>query len=981
MKANRFKRACAIGCSFVTASGLLTGLPQQWMLTASGAGSVVINEVCTKNTKTAASDGQFYDFIELYNTTQSAVSVGGYYISDDPTNPKLYQIPAGTTVPAKGYQVIYCGVDETSGVQGTPFGLNKSGETLTLADSSGNVIEKIEVPALNDDYAFGRVPDGGENFSVLNQVSPGQSNPSSAVDQIVVLPPSFSKESGFYSSDFSLTLSAASGCTIYYTLDGSDPSPNGDSQRYSSAIPVQNVSNQPNVYAAKTDISTSYTPPTDPVKKAMIVRAVAVDQQGNISQIATNTYFVGYTSQDLETKMRVVSLVTDPDNLFDNEKGIYVLGKVYENSRTGGMGNPMMGMGQVEANYTQSGREWERPAYFTLFDSGNAVYSAYAGIRIHGAYTRANAQKSFNLYARSDYGTAKFDYDFFDGQLLNIKGKPITSFDKLTLRNGGNDNNTKVRDRLNQTMLHDRSFGTEHQVECIVFLDGEYWGTYNICEKIGKEYISDHFKVKEKDVCMIKTDELSDGSDQGKADYEELKNFAKSATFTDAAEYQKLKQLVDVDNFADYMAAEVILGNSDFGNNNYALWKTETVDETKQFADGKWRFILFDTEYGAGLYGQSNVNSSIMQNLQMLANQGQWLPKLFINLLKNNAEFRALYLRNYFDMCNENFKSDKVLAEFNKIVNATKEANIESMDRFPSSPTGGMGGWDIGDWGDWNIGSGQFPGGWNIGDGQNPGGWNIGDGQNPGGWNIGDIQNPGVGQNPGEGPNPGGVNPGGEEQQPVDNAASLQKELDTIQTFWSSRAETAKKLMLQWLGNLVSQEQITVELNNDASKGTVQLNTLNLDCKNGTWSGTYASDQAVYLTAKPAEGYAFDHWEISGATASGSGKRITVQPDETAQKVSVRAVYKVGVDEPDESTTTASSTAGIQQQGLLGDVDCSGKVVIADAILLARFIAEDESAVLTAQGKINAELTGNSILDSSDLSKLLQYLSGSIKTL
>ena len=217
----------------------------------------------------------------------------------------------------------------------------------------------------------------------------------------------------------------------------------------------------------------------------------------------------------------------------------------------------------------------------------------------------------------------------------------------------------------------------------------------------------------------------------------------------------------------------------------------------------------------------------------------------------------------------------------------------------------------------------------------------------------------------------------------MDYAASLQKELDTIQTFWSSRAETAKRLMLQWLGNLVSQEQITVELSNDSSKGTVKLNTLSLDCKNGTWSGTYPSDQAVYLKAKPAEGYAFDHWEITGGTPSGTGKSITVQPDASAQKISVRAIYKVGVDEPDVTTTTTTSTtkdSGTQSLKR-GDVDCNGVVNVADAIFLARYIAEDKEAVLSPQGKANAELTGDSSLDSNDIGRLLLYLSGQIKTL
>ena len=245
MSNKKYSRMTAVGCSVMTAAAMLTGLPQNWMITASGAGSVVINEVCTKNSTAAAPDGQFYDYIELYNTTQSAVSVGGFYLSDDPANPKAYMIPAGTTVGAKDYCVIYCGLTEESRVEGTPFGLSKSGETLSLADAGGNVLETVEVPALNDDFAFGRVPDGSENFSVLNQLSPGKSNPSGAVDRIVVQPPVFSKGSGFYSSEFSLTLSAGSGCTVYYTLDGSDPTPNGNSQLYNSAISIRNVSNEP----------------------------------------------------------------------------------------------------------------------------------------------------------------------------------------------------------------------------------------------------------------------------------------------------------------------------------------------------------------------------------------------------------------------------------------------------------------------------------------------------------------------------------------------------------------------------------------------------------------------------------------------------------------------------------------------------------------------------------------------------------------
>lgn len=752
-------RTAAAGVSAVLTALCLSALPP---CAVQAAGTVVINEVCTKNSTLPAPDGQYYDYIELYNTGSSEASVGGYMLSDNPEKPELYVIPEGTVIPAGGFLVVYCDVPEGGSLGGAPFGLSKDGETIVFSDANGSAIETLEVPALAGDTAFGRIPDGSDTFGVLNTLSAGSANPTGNAETSVFAP-KFSQESGFYASGFDLTLSAAAGCTVYYTTDGSDPTT--ASERYSAPISIYDKSSEANVYAAETDISQGYQPPSAPVDKAMIVRAIAVDGSGNVSNIATNSYFIGYTQNDIAMNMRVISLVSDPDNLFDYETGIYVYGKTYDDWRSSPDYSPMAQSWEIPGNCTQSGREWERPAHMTVFENGEAAYSAEVGIRIHGGATRSSAQKSFNLYARLDYGTREIAYDFFDGKLRDLNGKKIKTFDKLSLRNGGNDEKTKIRDRLNQEMVQDRAYGTQAQTECIVFLDGEFWGTYNIVEKLDDTYISDHYGVKKSTVCMVKTDELEEGTQQGWADYEALKALAKSGNFANDSDYQKIAAMMDLHSFADYMATEIILGNSDFGTNNYCLWKTETTDPEREYADGKWRFVLFDTEYGQGLYNQSNSSSSILQSLQQMANKGDWLPKLFIGLTENDA-FLHDFLLCYYDQCNENFSADRVSARLAELKAIYQPSMEETITRF-SWANNGFGGW-----------GGGFGGGW-----------------------------------------------GGNQNQGDAAASTFTSDLSSAENFWQSRDARAEQFMLQWLGGRISQQLVTINIE---SERPLQFNTLAL---------------------------------------------------------------------------------------------------------------------------------------------------------
>ena len=144
----------------------------------------------------------------------------------------------------------------------------------------------------------------------------------------------FSVKSGFYDSPFDLEITAPEGSEIYYTLDGSIPTT--DSTRYVSPIPVTDRSADENKLSAHRDIAQPVSDsdafvPTKKVDKATVLRAVAVDKNGVQSPVVSCTYFVGFGEKaDFYKNVKTVSMLTDESALFDCEKGIYALGKVYD---------------------------------------------------------------------------------------------------------------------------------------------------------------------------------------------------------------------------------------------------------------------------------------------------------------------------------------------------------------------------------------------------------------------------------------------------------------------------------------------------------------------------------------------------------------------------------------------------------------------------------------------------------------------------
>jgi hypothetical protein len=425
-------------------------------------------------------------------------------------------------------------------------------------------------------------------------------------------------------------------------------------------------------------ITTAVVPDTDAVDKCNVVKAVYVDEEGQAFLTACETYFIGTMAEHIQglqesceaagTSLAVISITMDYDDLFDSEDGIYVKGDLFDESfadylARGGETTDDCGR-KLAANYSQRGREWERNAYvnFLEVDAENitCVLSQNCGIRIQGNYSRSDLQKSFRLYARSDYGDKRFRYAVFGDDLVDDEGNVIDSFKTLVLRNGGNCAfNPKFNDTYWQSLVEELDVDTQTSRPAVVYLNGEYWGLYVLQEDYTEKYFEDHHDVDGDQVVLYKGDaetytlgykldlgELPEGEDDESYYFSDLLSFLKEHDdLSDSEDYEEFCKLVDPDSVRDYFAVQVWINNKwDWPGKNWSMWKTTEVDPDNPYADGRWRFCFYDIEFGGvSGSGEASTNTIKEDNYKKygLLNKKTSNPAvLCFSYMMTNADFR-----------------------------------------------------------------------------------------------------------------------------------------------------------------------------------------------------------------------------------------------------------------------------------------------------------------------------------------------------
>ncbi|MFW6309810.1 MAG: CotH kinase family protein, partial [Prolixibacteraceae bacterium] len=507
-------------------------------------------------------------------------------------------------------------------------------------NSTGTLIDQTNAVELSEDQSLGRYPDGSGTWLPTFFVTPGKTN--NSVNHIL-----FSAEEGFYNSPFHLHVNSLNGDTVFYTTDGSVP--DQTSFVFPESLLMDYTCSSPNVIS-----EISSTPPQSQISykcwespgtvihKANILRCASYRNGTRTSKIYTHTFFVDSAISG-KFSIPVLSLVTDAENLFNYDSGIYVPGKYFNPE------NP-----EWTGNYFNKGAEWEKPVHIAYFENdGEPAFSQDAGIRIHGFKTRQTAQKSLRLYARKEYGEKNFDYRL-------LPQKENDEYKRFILRTTMGDwwSSTVINDILAREIAGGLNIETQDHRPVAIYLNGEYWGMYSLRDRIDERYISYTFNIDKDSVDIINGNYglVDAGSNEH---YIKLAEFVESNDLSFKSNYEYVQSQIDIDNFIDYLISQMFFANVDWPGNNQRLWRPQTPG-------GKWRWILFDVDAGFG-----NVNRNMFEFSFDNTSGLSWrdLPVstfLFKNLL-NNDDFMKRFLERYAEVLHTEFNTERMVEKLEKV--------------------------------------------------------------------------------------------------------------------------------------------------------------------------------------------------------------------------------------------------------------------------------------------------------------------------
>ncbi len=598
-------------------------------------------------------------------------------------------------------------------------------------------------------------------------------NPNHTDGKIIV----FSHPSGFYSEPFILKFTYHTFYTIRYTVNGDLPT--ATSRIYNdSGIAIEDLSSTRGA-----------------LDKTTVVRAAAFSGNIRVGEVVSATYIVNRSCRNFEDRyqgLAVISIITDRDHLYHPETGIF-----------------------YGDHYTQHGRESERPAHIEFFDSnGYAAFSINAGMRVYGGTSRGLPQKSLKLTARKEYDAenGKFKYPLLP-QHTDINGELVARYDSVILRAGGNDNlfggdrYTFFRDALIHGLAGSiPNIDYQAYRPVVVYINGQYWGVYNMRDDLDNDYLEQHYGVPKEQVAIVAYGH-ENGSwfhkvDAGtEADWEDLEsalNWIAASDMTAAANYSRAGQLLDLDNFMKYMAINMYVNNADWPGNNTRMWKYTGSPSALYGHDGKWRFMLKDIDYSMGLYNGVNVPnagditaSATGHNINVINGNGGFLTPAFSSLLRSTA-FRSQFVNFVCDLANMYYSP----AAVEKMTAAMKNAIFHEYDWIYSNI--------------WNGNS-----------------------------------------------------------RITNTKAQWLSNLNTLTEYANERPEVFLNMIAAAVLKRTSQNQyVTLEIRvNQPAYGTVSVSTLTLPSETAVWTGTYFKLVDIPLTAQAAAGHTFLGFTCSSGAA------------------------------------------------------------------------------------------------------------------
>lgn len=596
---------------FVELSAVLAAMTQK----------VYINEVCAVSSSSVSGLSK-EDWIELYNNTDQPVNLEGWSISKYVSDLRYYTFPSVTIQP-HSYLVISASGTASYSTKSldTGFKVSHTGNTLYLVDADGLVTDSFDTGLQRSGVTSGRVI---KNNALVRRffttATKGKANAANGSSQAYALPVELESSAGVLVADkHTVTMTTLQpGGVIYYTTDGTAPDQN----------------------------STRYTGPVE-LEKSASIRAVVYAEGFLPSQIATQTFLITNGH-----KLNVVCLTCDPDDLFSEETGIWAKGPGYTDTY------PHTG-----ANFW---KDWEREVFFEYYETdGTLGISFSAGIKNHGQYSRAQAQKSVSINLKEAYGSGTSYYPFFGTD-------EITVFDNLLLRTGGQDwNYTNLIDAYCARVVNGQmDLDIMRDIPVAVYVNGEYWGLYYIREKINESYLYNHHGIEEDNLDLIKGNSIVQAGSY--TAHKALINYIKNHDLSNQEYFDYVASQIDLEEWTNYWITESFFANTDTGNIRFYCTKD---------GEGKWRWILFDMDWA--MYPSTYKWNHIEE---FLATSGHGVGNAFSTTiargLMQNEGFRQYFVEQYAKYMNTTFHPDRLVAILDEMAAQIDEEMVLQCSRW-----------------------------------------------------------------------------------------------------------------------------------------------------------------------------------------------------------------------------------------------------------------------------------------------------------
>jgi CotH kinase protein/Lamin Tail Domain/Chitobiase/beta-hexosaminidase C-terminal domain len=669
---------------------------QEFVLSAQAAGGeLVLNEVVSSNQDSLRDeDGDSPDWIELFNGGNAPVSLAGCGLSDDPNRPFRWVFPV-TTLGPRSYLVVFAsGKDRRT--PGSPlhtdFQVQASGEPVLLTRPDGTRQDLAVGVRLREDVSWGRFPNGTGAWKYFAVPTPRRSNSvQTAYDSIVFAAPAVTPDSGFYADPVAATLSLAEGDTVLrYTLDGAEP--DESSPVYAGPLGIRSRAGEPNVLSLIRGTSTAnqhtdgWKAPSGEVRKATVLRTRATRAGAIPGPVVTRTYFVGADAARVDG-LPTLALTTDPDGLFDYDRGIYMLGAIFDRYVAAHPGEGLTG--HTPANYTQRGGEWERPAQLEWFEpDGRRAFGEPVTVDIQGQSSRSFRQKSFGVKAENS-----FVHAIFPGLTRLGGGTPLQEFRNLRLRNMGNDwDYALMRDDWCHRLASGLGLNIMASRYVSLYLDGEYWGILAAREQQDARYLQAHYGMDPSEVVILHAaGSLEEGLPGDETPWLDLLKFCQTHDLSVPSNYEYVAARLDPQDALLYYLAEIYFANADWPQNNMRVWRRRLDVPDASLGrglDGRWRWFLFDVDLGVAHPWSAGVNDNTLS--AALSPTGRpgfdstWGTAV-IRALMTRPEWKREFITTAADLLNSWYSPNRATALVETMRGELRPAMDEHIRRWRSN--------------------------------------------------------------------------------------------------------------------------------------------------------------------------------------------------------------------------------------------------------------------------------------------------------